>query len=139
MTTKIETKRNNTNAQTPVKHQAEEKNNQPVRKMRPTADIYESKEGATLYIDLPGVSRDHLNIDVEQNVLTIEGNVNLNTPDDLNPTYIDVHAGIFNRQFTLSADLDSSKIEAELKNGVLTLNIPRSEQHKPRKIEVATA
>ncbi len=105
----------------------------------PAADIHETKEGATLYIDLPGVDRDSLDISVDNDVLTITGAVNLNTPDNLNPTYMDVHAGTYKRQFTLSAELDSSKIDANLKNGVLKLVIPRSEKHKPRKIEVKAA
>jgi HSP20 family molecular chaperone IbpA len=107
-----------------------------IRKMRPMADIHETKEGVTLYIDLPGVSKDALEINIDQNVLTIEGELNLNTPDDLQPTYMDVNTGVFSRQFTLSAELDSTKIAANLVNGVLKLNIPRSEKHKPRKIEV---
>ncbi len=111
----------------------------PMRKMRPAADIYETKEGATLYIDLPAVSKEALEISVDQNVLTVEGELSLNTPDDLKPTYMDVNTGVFSRQFTLSAELDSSKIDANLVNGVLKLDIPRSEKHKPRKIEVKAA
>ena len=107
--------------------------------MIPATDIHETKDGATLYIDLPGVSRDALDIDVDQNVLTVKGDINLNTADNLTPTYMDVRAGAFKRQFTLSAELDSSQVDAQLKNGVLTLVIPRSEQHKPHKIEVKAA
>jgi HSP20 family molecular chaperone IbpA len=107
--------------------------------LRPDADIIETDEGATIYIDLPGVSHETLDIDVDHDVLTIKGGINLHTPKDLNPTYMDVHAGTFNRKFTLSAELDSEKIDANLKDGVLTLVIPRSEKHKPRKIEVKAA
>ncbi|RTZ66981.1 MAG: Hsp20/alpha crystallin family protein [Aquificaceae bacterium] len=107
--------------------------------MTPATDIHETKDGATLYIDLPGVSPDALDIDVDQNVLTVKGDINLDTADSLTPTYMDVRAGAFKRQFTLSAELDSSQVDAQLKNGVLTLVIPRSEQHKPHKIEVKAA
>ncbi len=107
--------------------------------LTPAADIHETKDGAVLYLDLPGVNKESLDISVDSDVLTIKGGVNLHTPDDLNPTYMDVHAGIFSRKFTLSAELDSSKIEANLKDGVLKLEIPRSEKHKPRKIEVKAA
>ena len=106
------------------------------RKLIPAADIQETKEGATLYIDLPGVNNESLDIAVDNNVLSINAEVDLNIPDDLSPTYMDIQAGAYSRQFTLSAELDSSKIEAHLKNGVLALHIPRSEKHKPRKIEV---
>ena len=107
--------------------------------LTPAADIHETKDGAVIYIDLPGVSKDSLDINMDSDVLTIKGGVNLNTPDDLNPTYMDVHAGFYSRKFTLSPELDSSKIDAKLKNGVLKLKIPRSEKHKPRKIEVKVA
>ena len=105
----------------------------------PKADIHETKQGAVLYIDLPGVHKNSLDIDVDDNVLTIKGRVELKTPDGLNPTYMDVHAGAYKRKFTLSAELDSSKIDASLTDGVLKLEIPRSEKHKPRKIEVKAA
>lgn len=107
--------------------------------LTPAADIIETDDGATIYVDLPGVNHDTLDINVDHDVLSIKGGVNLHTPKDLNPTYMDVHAGSFNRQFTLSAELDSSKIDAKLKDGVLKLVIPRSEKHKPRKIEVKAA
>ncbi len=107
--------------------------------LTPAADIHETKDGAVIYIDLPGVSKDSLDINMDSDVLTIKGGVNLNTPDDLNPTYMDVHAGFYSRKFTLSSELDSAKIDANLKNGVLQLEIPRSEKHKPRKIEVKVA
>jgi len=107
--------------------------------LTPAADIHETKDGAVIYIDLPGVSKDSLDINMDSDVLTIKGGVNLNTPDDLNPTYMDVHAGFYSRKFTLSSELDSAKIDANLKNGVLKLEIPRSEKHKPRKIEVKVA
>ena len=75
----------------------------PMRKMRPAADIYETKEGAILYIDLPAVSKEALEISVDQNVLTVEGKLSLDTPDNLKPTYMDVNTAVFSRQFTLSA------------------------------------
>jgi len=107
--------------------------------MRPAADIQENKDGATIYVDLPGVKKDALDIDVDQNVLTIKGAIDLNTPNNLEPGYMDIHAGVFERRFTLGEELDSNSIEANLDQGELKLFIPRSEQHKPRKIEVKTA
>ena len=107
--------------------------------LTPVADIHETKDGAVLFIDLPGVNKDSLDISVDGDVLSVKGGVNLHTPDDLNPTYMDVRAGVYKRSFTLSAELDSSKIDANLKDGVLKLVIPRSEKHKPRKIKVKAA
>ena len=108
-------------------------------KLVPAADIYENAEGAVLYVDLPGVSQENLSINVDNNVLSIDAELDLHTPKDLMPTYMDVRADQYARQFTLSSELDDSKIDAKLKNGVLKLVIPRSEKHKPRKIEVKAA
>ena len=107
--------------------------------LTPAADIHETNDGAVIYLDLPGVEKDSLDISVDNDVLTIKGGVNLHTPAELNPTYMDVHAGAYRRQFTLSSELDTKKIDANLKDGVLKLAIPRSEKHKPRKIEVKVA
>ncbi len=110
-----------------------------VTTLRPATDIVEGKDGVTLYVDLPGVSKESLDIDVDQNVLTIKGGINLHTPEELEPTYMDVHSGVFERRFTLGEQLNSEGIQAELKQGELKLFIPKSEQHKPRKIEVKVA
>lgn len=104
----------------------------------PLTDIYESKEGATIYVDLPGVSKESLNIDIDQNLLTIQGAINLDTPENLQPTYMDIRSKQFKRHFTLGEELDSNRIVANLTHGELKLFIPRSEQHKPRKIKVKT-
>lgn len=104
----------------------------------PVADIIENKEGATLYIDLPGVSKESLDIRIDQNVLTVKGRVNVDMPENMEPNYIDVRSGEYERHFTLGEELDMEAIQANLNQGELKLFIPRSEQHKPRKIEVKT-
>jgi HSP20 family protein len=104
--------------------------------LTPAVDIVESKNGVTLLADMPGINKESLHIDIEKNVLSIKGSINLHTDEKLNATYMDVHAGTYTRQFTLGSELDSNAIEASLNNGVLKLFIPRTEQHKPRKIEV---
>ena len=115
------------------KHKAE------VIALRPLTDIHESKEGATLYIDLPGVSKEHLEIDVDQNVLTVKGTINLDTKDNLEATFMDVSAQRYERRFTVGEELDCSRIEANLKQGELKLVIPRHEKHKPKTIKVKVA
>ena len=104
--------------------------------LSPAVDIIENKDGVTLLVDLPGVNKDSLDIDVDKNVLTIKGTINLHTHEKLSATYMDVHAGTFTRQFTLGSELDASAIDASLKDGLLKLVVPRSEQHKPKKIEI---
>ncbi len=105
----------------------------------PATDIYESKEGVILYVDLPGVSKKSLDIDVDQDILMIRGEINLTTAESIQPTYIDVSANVFERRFTLGEELDSHKVEAKLEQGVLKLTIPRLEKHQPKKIHIKVA
>lgn len=107
--------------------------------IRPVADIEENKDGAVVYVDMPGVSKDSVDIDVENNILTITGSVNLNMPENLHPTYVDLSSGRYERRFTLSSELDAESISASLNQGELVVKIPRAEQHRPRKIEIKTA
>ena len=104
--------------------------------LRPLTDIHETTEGVTLYLDMPGVSKDALSIDIDQNVLSIRGSINLHTPEDLKPSHMELHSGVYERRFTLGDELGIENIEATLNQGELKLFIPRMEQHKPRKIEI---
>ncbi len=110
------------------------KKNEPV--MRPAVDIFEDEGGITLHADMPGVSRDHLNVKVEGDTLTIEGDAEIPMPEGMEPLYADVRATHYQRSFTLGSEMDTEKVEASLKHGVLTLRIPKREEHKPKKIEV---
>ncbi len=103
----------------------------------PAVDIYEDAEGITLLADLPGVSRDRLNIEVDKDMLSIDGEVIIDMPDDMEALYADVRATHFRRSFTLSRELETDKINAQMKDGVLTLKIPKRAELKPRKIEVS--
>ncbi|WP_456405278.1 Hsp20/alpha crystallin family protein [Thiolapillus sp.] len=104
--------------------------------IRPAVDIFEDESGITLLADMPGISKDRLNIKVEADVLTIEGDAEIPMPEGMEPLYADIRANHYQRSFTLSSEMDTEKIEANLKNGVLSLRIPKREEHKPRKIEV---
>jgi len=104
------------------------------RYQAPPVDIYETKGGLTLMADLPGVSKDDLDIRVENDVLTIRANANHKVPGD--PMYREFQLANFFRQFELGEKVDQARITAELKHGVLTLNLPQAEEAKPRKIEV---
>lgn len=104
--------------------------------LRPAIDIYEDARGITLKADLPGVSRDRLKVQVDGNTLVIEGQVSISMPEGMEALYADVRATRYQRSFTLSGELDTQKISAGMKDGVLTLNLPKREELQPRKIEV---
>jgi HSP20 family molecular chaperone IbpA len=102
----------------------------------PAVDIAEDAEGIRVTADLPGVSKDQVSIGVEGDTLTIEGVVNLGETAQLQPLYQEVGVAQYRRSFVLSRDLDTERIEAQMRNGVLTLHVPKREQAKPRRIEV---
>ena len=104
--------------------------------MVPAVDVTENESGITVKADLPGVSRDSLHVRVDGETLTIEGQVNLGAVQGLEPVYAEVRTAQYKRSFVLSRDLDTSKIDASMKNGVLTLTVAKLEQAKPRRIPV---
>lgn len=105
--------------------------------LTPAVDIFEDAHAVTLLADLPGVSKDKLEIKVNDGSLTIEAESVVPVRPDITLTYADVRAPFFARRFTVSEDFDTSKIDAKLKDGVLKLTIPRREEAKPRRIEVS--
>jgi len=106
------------------------------RAVLPPVDVFEDASGITLLADMPGVSKDRLELRVEGDSLSIEGSVQPQTPDGLEPIYAEVRVPRFRRTFTLSRELDTAKIEANLKDGVLRLRIPKQAFAQPRRIEV---
>lgn len=102
----------------------------------PAVDIVEDKQRVTLRADLPGVPRDNLDVKVYDNTLTIEADTRIDTPADLRVRHAEVRAPRFVRTFVLSPDLDTSRIDASLRDGVLTLTIPRRAETRPRHIDV---
>lgn len=105
--------------------------------IRPAVDIFESDDGLTLLADLPGVGKEDLHVDVEQGLLTVQATAKSNLKAE--PVQREFLPGKFYRQFQLAEIFDAEKISAEMKNGVLTLHIPKSEAAKPRHIEITTA
>ena len=102
----------------------------------PAVDIFETDNDMTLMADMPGVKADDLNIDLRDNMLTLEGDVKTpETPDEMD-VIREYHTGKYYRQFTLSQVIDQGKIDAELKDGVLRLNLPKIVAATPRKITV---
>ena len=116
---------------------AKEETRSQERYVTPAVDIYETLEGLVVKADLPGVAKDGLDVRVENNLLTIRGRSEHSAPGDL--VYREYSLANFFRQFELSDKVDQQKISAELKNGVLTLNLPKAEEAKPRRIDVNVA
>ena len=108
------------------------------RAVLPRVDVFEDASGITLLADLPGVPRDKLELKVEGDTLLVEGTVQPLTPDGLEAIYAEVRIPRFRRSFTLSRELDTQRIDANLKDGVLTLRIPKQAQAQPRRITVQT-
>ncbi len=102
----------------------------------PPVDVIEDANGITLLADLPGVPKDRLNLHVEADTLTIEGEIALPTADGMEATHAEVGLPRYRRVFTLSKELDAAKVSAELTHGVLRLRIPKAEHAQPRRIEV---
>jgi HSP20 family protein len=105
----------------------------------PPVDVIEDSAGITLLADLPGVSKDKLNLQLEKNRLTIEGEVGIELPKEMQSTHAEVRQPRYRRVFTLSSELDSEKAKAELKNGVLKLHIPKASHAQPRRIQINVA
>lgn len=107
------------------------------RAMTPRVDVSEDDTGITLLADLPGVTREQLELRVEADTLLIEGSVDAAAPGGLQAVYAEVRLPLYRRSFTLSRELDAARIEAQLKDGVLRLRIPKQAHAQPRRIEVA--
>lgn len=102
----------------------------------PPVDVIEDATGITLYADLPGVPKDRLNLEVSGDTLIIEGEMDMRMPDGMEATHAEVSVPRYRRVFTLSKELDTGKLQAELKQGVLKLHIQKAEHAKPRRISV---
>jgi HSP20 family molecular chaperone IbpA len=102
----------------------------------PPVDVVEDANGVTVWADLPGVPRDKLDVKVRDGNLSIEAEAVLPVSAELKLQHAEIRAPYFARSFALSPDFDTSKIEANLKDGVLKLTIPRREEARPRRIPV---
>ena len=105
--------------------------------LRPPVDIFEMPEGLVVVADLPGVPKDQVDINVHEGVLTIHGKLQQEAPGT--PLHNEFELRNFYRQFRLTEEVDTDNIRAEMKYGVLTVNIPKGEKAKPKRIEVKTS
>ena len=109
----------------------------PVRTFLPPADIYEDRDCLKVVLEMPGVEKGNVNVHVEDGMLFVEGRLDLAKYRGLQPLYTEYNIGNYSRSFRLSNAIDQDKIGAELKDGVLSLTLPKAEKAKPRTIQVS--
>jgi HSP20 family protein len=108
----------------------------PARMFVPAADIYEAENDLTVILEMPGVEKKNVDVRVEDGVLNVEGRLDLAKYQGLQPLYTEYNIGHYARSFRLSSKIDQSKIAAEMKDGVLSLKLPKIEEAKPRTIQI---
>jgi HSP20 family protein len=123
-------------AAVPTQRAAPQRAASPDAVMIPPVDVIEDAAGITLRADLPGVSKEGLHLRLDADSLTIEGELTLDAPQQMDSRYAEVRQQHYQRTFALSRDLDPDQAVAELKHGVLTLRIPKARHAQPRKIDI---
>jgi HSP20 family molecular chaperone IbpA len=109
----------------------------PTRAFLPTTDIFETEQALSVVLEMPGVDKDNVDISVENDTLTIQGRIDYSKYEGLQPVYTEYNIGHYVRTFQISSKIEQGKISAELKDGVMTLVLPKAEKAKPRKIKVS--
>lgn len=116
--------------------QEKEEKTIPGRFYVPYTDIYETDQALVVVMEMPGVDKKDIDIKLEKNEISIEGRVDFNKYEGYEPTYTEYNVGHFTRSFRLSSEIDQSAIDANVADGVLTLNLPKVPEAAPRKIEI---
>ena len=109
----------------------------PGRTFLPITDIFETPEALTVVLEMPGVDRNSIEANVEGDIVTIEGRIDFAKYEGMQPVYTEYNVGHYARSFEISSRIDQSKISAQIKDGVVTIVLPKAEQAKPRKIQVS--
>jgi len=113
-----------------------EETTRPGRHFHPDVDIYETRESVWLWADMPSVDGRQLSVNLADGMLTIESGVGVDDYKDLEPVYTEYDVGNYLRRFTVSSDIDVDRIQAHVTNGVLEVELPKTERAKPRRIEI---
>jgi HSP20 family molecular chaperone IbpA len=128
---------------TAVEQKAEDSSTGIERKARerelpliPAVDIFEDAHQITVQAEMPGVSKEGLNVQVDRNSLLIEGDIALDLPAGMSALYADLQSTKYRRSFVLSGELETEHIAASLKDGLLTVRIPKRAEFRTRKIKV---
>lgn len=127
-----------TQAQAPAEGQAQQSRESSYA-LVPPADIFEDADGIGIVLDMPGVTKDRLKVNADRNELTIEGDASIDMPEGMEAAYAEIRSAHYRRSFTLTNELDTEAIEATMKDGVLSIRIPKRAELKPRQIEIQAA
>ena len=104
----------------------------------PRVDIIETDEALEIFADMPGVTKDSVDVTLEQRVLSIRGRGEVSLPAELAPLYLEYQPGDYERAFTLSDAVDPAGIEATVRSGILHLRLPKTGPAKRQRIEIRT-
>jgi HSP20 family protein len=116
--------------------EAKEEATIPARVFVPEADIYETGNALMVLMEMPGVDKGNVDISVEDDVLQVQGRIDFSKYEGMDPVYTEYNVGNFARSFSLSREINQDKIDAEMKDGVLSLTLPKVEKAKPRTIRI---
>jgi HSP20 family protein len=108
----------------------------PTRTFLPSTDIFESDDALTIVMEMPGVDKMNLDVNVEDGILSVEGRLDFSKYEGMQPVYTEYNVGNYRRSFSLSNKIDQDRITAQMQDGVLTLLLPKAEEAKPRRISV---
>ena len=129
-----------TKQEVPVQQKREvekgQESTRPTRAFMPIADIFETEEVLTVTLEMPGVSKDNVDVGIENGMLTVEGRIDFGKYDGLQPVYSEYNVGPYRRSFRISSRIAQERISADMRDGVLTLMLPKAEEAKSRRIKV---
>ncbi len=109
----------------------------PARYFIPNTDIFETEDALVVVMEIPGVAKQAVDVNVENDTLRVEARIDYGKYDGLDPLYAEYNVGHFARAFSLSNKIDREQISAELDNGVLTLTLKKAKEAMPRRIAIS--
>jgi HSP20 family molecular chaperone IbpA len=115
---------------------AKEEKTVPSRFYVPATDVYETEEALTVVMEVPGVGREDVEIELKDDVLRVEGRIDFSKYEGMEPVYTEYNVGHWTRSFALTDKVDQERIDARLEDGVLTLTLPKTAEARPRRIAI---
>lgn len=109
----------------------------PARYYAPYTDIYETDDALTVLMEIPGVEKKDIDINVENDVLRVEARIDFSKYEGLEPVYTEYNVGHFARSFTLSRKIDQQQISAQVDDGLLTLTLKKAAEAVPRRVAIS--